>query len=641
VNVQVVPELKRHENGGEYIALAIPRATGIASTSDGRYFLRVGDTCQPIVGDDVMRLANERPATPWEEMTSLRVPRADADAAKVEHLCAGLRASDRVKPSVKEKTDDELLTHYGLAKGDMLTNLGILLVGDRDARASLGSAPIVQAIKYDEREVKVAKWSWDDHTQSPIELIDAIWSEVTDFRESYELPDGMLRTKLPAYDELVVRELLVNAFVHRPYTQRGDIYLNLHPDRLEVVNPGRLPIGVTPQNILHESRRRNDGLAHIFHDLKLMEREGSGIDLLFERLLATGRKAPTIREGTDSVHVTIPRRVVQPGVIKLLVEADKRYQLTQRERITFALVAQTESVSAADLAEELELADTNALRPWLGRLLDWGLIEQTGRTSATRYFVPPALLREAGLDALTTLKRVQPHRLRALILEDLERFPGSSKSDIWRRVGPRSPSGPSGARSRSSSRRAGSWRPERHGPAGSASSPAFLAKVATMANKPGRRSPQPCVFRCFDSGHVWALARIRGQKGGPATSPRVPTDSLSKPIRRKIPKNPDQKNCPAILIARSASRNVRSDRAKRASRHAAGAPAKGEMSGLCVRILKCATYAPVLRGMSSSECLVEFAGSFQALGGLGVAPVLRSIQNAPNRDVGAGHGLGR
>jgi ATP-dependent DNA helicase RecG len=436
VNVEVVPELKRHENGGEYIALTTPRAMGIASTSDGRYFLRVGDTCRPVVGDDVMRLANERPVTPWEEMTSLRAPRASADATKVTSLCERLRASDRVKPSVKEKTDDELLTHYGLAKGDALTNLGVLLVGDRHARASLGSAPIVQAIKYDEREVKVAKWSWDDRTQSPIELVDAIWHEVTDFRESYELPDGMLRTKLPAYDELVVRELLVNALVHRPYTQRGDIYLNLHPDRLEVVNPGRLPIGVTPQNILHESRRRNDGLAHIFHDLKLMEREGSGIDLLFERLLATGRKAPTIREGTDSVHVTVPRRVVQPGVIKLLVEADQRYQLTQRERITFALIAQTESISASELAEELELPDTAALRPWLGRLLTWGLVNQSGRTNARRYFVPPALLREAGLDALTTLKRVQPHRLRALILEDLERFPDSGRADIHRRIGP-------------------------------------------------------------------------------------------------------------------------------------------------------------------------------------------------------------
>ncbi len=115
VNVQVVPELKRHENGGEYIALTIPRASGVASTSDGRYFLRVGDTCRPIVGDEVMRLANERPATPWEEMTSQGVSRAHADGAKVASLCARLRASDRVKQSVKEKTDDELLTHYGVA----------------------------------------------------------------------------------------------------------------------------------------------------------------------------------------------------------------------------------------------------------------------------------------------------------------------------------------------------------------------------------------------------------------------------------------------------------------------------------------------------------------------------------------------
>lgn len=102
-------------------------------------------------------------------------------------------------------------------------------------------------------------------------------------------------------------------------------------------------------------------------------------------------------------------------------------------------MAQSEALTAAELAEELELPDAAALRPWLGRLLTWGLIEQTGRTKATRYFVPPALLREAGLDALTTLTRVQPHRLRALILEDLERFPDSSKVDIHRRVGPEIP----------------------------------------------------------------------------------------------------------------------------------------------------------------------------------------------------------
>jgi ATP-dependent DNA helicase RecG len=77
-NVQVVPEVRQHENGADYIALTVPRAVGVAPTSDGRYFLRVGDTCQPLVGDDVMRLADERPATPWEEMTSHGVAGGDA-----------------------------------------------------------------------------------------------------------------------------------------------------------------------------------------------------------------------------------------------------------------------------------------------------------------------------------------------------------------------------------------------------------------------------------------------------------------------------------------------------------------------------------------------------------------------------------
>jgi ATP-dependent DNA helicase RecG len=76
-----------------------------------------------------------------------------------------------------------------------------------------------------------------------------------------------------------------------------------------------------------------------------------------------------------------------------------------------------------------------SLRSWLARLPELGLVEHAGRTKATRHFVPPGLLRDAGLDTLTTLKLVQPHRLRALILEDLGRFPDSSISDVRRRIG--------------------------------------------------------------------------------------------------------------------------------------------------------------------------------------------------------------
>lgn len=435
VNLTVLPDVTIASNGGQYVELRIPRAMAVASTTDGRYFLRVADQSKPVTGDDVMRLATERSALPWETQTTLQVCRAEVDALKRDKLLAALRASDRVKPSVKEKSDAELLEHYQLAQGPDLTNLGVLSLGRQHHRAQLTTAPVIQFIKYDEHGQKVNKLVWDDHTQSPMELIEAVWQEVPDFRERYELPDGLYRQNVPAFDEIVVRELLVNALVHRPYTQRGDIFLNLHPDRLEVVNPGPLPLGVSPQNVLHTTVRRNEHLARLFHDLKLMEREGSGFDKIFEVLLSQGRPAPELSEAHDRVQVTVRRRILKPEIIDFIAKADQTYQLTQRERIALGLLAQHDALTARELASSLELLSVESLQPWLKRLLDWQLVQTAGRTQATRYFVEPGLLRSLKFTGETTLKRIEPHRLAALVLEDLQRYPKSAISDIHRRIG--------------------------------------------------------------------------------------------------------------------------------------------------------------------------------------------------------------
>lgn len=192
VNVTVAATLKAIGTGAEYIELRVSRAHAPASTTDGRYYLRISDECKPLLGDEILRLLNERSAQPWETLTPLHIPREHADPVKLSLFAKGIRESERVKGSVKEKSDQELLDHYLMAAGSWLTNLGVLCAGRREDRIRLGTAPVIQFIKYDERGQKVNKLVWDEHDLTPMELVEAVWRDVPDFRERYELPDGDL-----------------------------------------------------------------------------------------------------------------------------------------------------------------------------------------------------------------------------------------------------------------------------------------------------------------------------------------------------------------------------------------------------------------------------------------------------------------
>jgi ATP-dependent DNA helicase RecG len=436
VNVGVAIRKVTAGNGADFVEVQVFRnEQGIAATSDGRYFIRVSDETRRLMPDDLGRLMAEKNSFVWELQTTQHVSAHGFDKAKLADFVKRVRASDRVSEFVRGKPEGELLEHYLFVRSGLLTNLGILWIGRREDRAALLYPPEIQCIKFDERGRKVRKQVWNDYSQNPLELIEAIWREVPEWKEFYELPAGLFRKSVPHYDEVVVRELLANALVHRPYMQRGDIFLNLYPDRLEVHNPGLLPIGVTPSNILHTSSKRNPHLAKVFYDLKLMEGEGSGFDRMYEVLLSSGRPIPDVQQGDDRVVVTVRKQIARTSIVDFMVKADLTLQPTQRELITLGLLAQHEALTAIELVKVLELSRAEDLKHWIGRLKDWGVVSSRGRTKATEYFVEPDVLRKLEFQGGTTLKGIERHRLRELILRDLEIYRKASISEIHGRIG--------------------------------------------------------------------------------------------------------------------------------------------------------------------------------------------------------------
>jgi ATP-dependent DNA helicase RecG len=434
VNVQVTVTKQLHANGAEYLCVEVARNEGaVASTTDGRYFIRVADETKRLLPDQLARLMGDRSAFSWELQPG---PVSAFDQNKQQAFLSGIRASDRVKDSVKAKSDQELQAHYNFVRDANPTNLGVLWLGTALGRSALSHAPVVQAIKYDERGQKIRKWSWDDYSLNPMEMIEAIWKDIPDWQESYELPDGLFRKTVPHYDEKVVRELLVNALVHRPYTTGGSIFINLYPDRLEVHNPGLLPIGVTPTNILHASQQRNPHLARVCHDLRLMEREGTGFNLLYRVLLSTGRRPPEVQEGDDRVVVIVHKRIIKPVIVDFMQKVENDYQPSAKEALVLGTLAQHESLTAKELAKALELSDAELVGSWLGKLREWGLITVSGNTKGTRYHVNVEVLRKTGFQGQTTLKRIEDYRVRELILADLRLHQKASRAEIHGRIGP-------------------------------------------------------------------------------------------------------------------------------------------------------------------------------------------------------------
>ena len=436
--VTVAADVCMADNNAEYIKLHVLRSLNAVSvTSSGKIFIRIGDKSIPVGPEDIARLAEDKGCISWEDTTTA-YNWQDADPEKLRDIIQRIKASDRVSAFVKQKDTKELLDYFYMTEpeSDKLTNLGVLFIGNQPQRGRIQNAPVIQCIKYDQYGEKVNKWLWDDYTRNPSEMISELWDIVPEWKESTEISDGMFRRNVPAYPEKVIRELAANALVHRPYTIKGDVFINIHPDYIEVVNPGRLPLGVTVENILHTTKKRNEHMANLFYVLHLMEREGSGYDMMYETLLANGKSTPKVTEGDDWVKVRVERKVINQEMIKVIQFADQKYSLKQKQLICLGLITLRESVTGSQLVQLLYLKDSDALRPWLHPLIDKGLVLATeAKTKAKEYRVNTMLLKDSQYKGRTTLKRIEKYRIKELIIEDLKIYKEATISEIQSRIG--------------------------------------------------------------------------------------------------------------------------------------------------------------------------------------------------------------
>ena len=115
-------------------------------------------------------------------------------------------------------------------------------------------------------------------------------------RDIYELPTSS------------IREMIINAVLHRSYLAESCIQVSLYDDRLEIDSPGMLYDGLTIEEAKSgKSRCRNKAIAEAFQYMKLIEGWGTGLPRLYKRCEEMGLQTPRFEEFGDGMKVTIYR----------------------------------------------------------------------------------------------------------------------------------------------------------------------------------------------------------------------------------------------------------------------------------------------------------------------------------------------
>jgi ATP-dependent DNA helicase RecG len=99
------------------------------------------------------------------------------------------------------------------------------------------------------------------------------------------------------YPKRALFEAMGNALAHRDYELLDPTRITVFADRIEVVSPGSLPLGVDPVDF-REGRAgpkwRNQALAWFFNRLQLAQAEGQGIPTIFRVMREEGCPPPTL-----------------------------------------------------------------------------------------------------------------------------------------------------------------------------------------------------------------------------------------------------------------------------------------------------------------------------------------------------------
>jgi len=406
-----VEELRLPE--GRVLVVHVPsRLPGTAWEIGGRYLKRAGDELADLGGVELKAIFAETGPDFSAEV---------CPAALLSDLSPAAIATFRARWAQKTRderkagwSDAETLTNAELLVDGGVTYAALILFGTRPALGRhLAQAELV--FEYRSSEASGPAAQREDFREGFFAWHDALWTLINLRNEREPYRDGLFVMDVPTFDEVQVREALLNAVAHRDYRLGGSVFVRQFAQRLEVVSPGGFPPGITPANVLDQQSPRNRRLAEALARCGLIERSGQGMNLMFERAIRQGKPLPDFT-GTSAheVRLCLNGLVSDPAFVRFM---ERLGEETLRGFSTHDFLV------LDHLHREQPLTD--ALRARLPRLVEMGAVESNGgRGKGARYMLARRLYEALGAKGVYTRKKgLDRGTNKALLLQHIQNNP--------------------------------------------------------------------------------------------------------------------------------------------------------------------------------------------------------------------------
>ena len=272
-------------------------------------YVRVAGTTRPADEAMVKELLFEGNNRFFDKTVCLGLQVSEAD---IEKLCFDMKQvalrncrSDEERALVKDVTPKQLLS-WGIlteSEGKLVpTNAYAILTGADILHCTFQCA----VFKDNERVIFVDRREFMGAVQDIIE--DAYQFVLRNIHLGAVI-EGLYRQDVYEIPPAAIRELIINAAVHRSYLDNGNIQVAIFDNRLEITSPGKLPLGQTIEKMREGySKVRNEALAMAFSYMHLIERWGTGMLRIAKMIREAGLGELEILGGETELRFNIYRK---------------------------------------------------------------------------------------------------------------------------------------------------------------------------------------------------------------------------------------------------------------------------------------------------------------------------------------------